>query len=154
MRVGLAWSGSKTHSNDKNRSIPLQLFKPLQNPALEFHCLQSEIRAEDQQYLAQFAWIHPHHSEIKDFTDTAALIAEMDLVISVDTAVAHLAGALAKPLWLLLPYVPDFRWLLQRTDSPWYPGAHLFRQPAIDDWQTPLAELLQKLQHQAAVTRP
>jgi ADP-heptose:LPS heptosyltransferase len=77
-----------------------------------------------------------HQSELRDFSDTAALIAGMDLILSVDTSVAHLAGAMGKPLWVLLPYSPDYRWLLNRTDSPWYPTATLFRQPAAGDWKS------------------
>jgi ADP-heptose:LPS heptosyltransferase len=95
--------------------------------------LQKEVRQSDAELLAASAIIT---HELKDFTDTAALIAELDLVISVDTSVAHLAGALGKPVWVLVSYVPDFRWLLSRDDSPWYPTARLFRQPCIGDWQS------------------
>ena len=83
--------------------------------------------------------------DIHDFADTAALIAELDLVISVDTAVAHLAGAMGKPVWLLLPLVPDFRWLLNRSDTPWYPTMRLFRQTRDGDWQEPIARIAQEL---------
>ena len=80
--------------------------------------------------------------EIEDMADTAALVANLDLVITVDTAVAHLAGALAKPVWLLLPLAPDWRWLIGRNDSPWYPSARLFRQPRIGDWDAVVAEII------------
>ena len=138
LRVGLAWSGSSLHKNDLNRSIPLALFASLLDLPIEFHALQKEISPEDAAFLADATAIAPHQNELIDFSDTAALIAEMDLVISVDTSVAHLAGALATPVWLLLPFMPDFRWMLDRIDSPWYPTATLFRQPVIDDWASVL----------------
>jgi ADP-heptose:LPS heptosyltransferase len=87
---------------------------------------------------------------LADFADTAAVIAQFDLVIAVDTAVAHLAGALAKPVWILLPQVPDWRWLLDREDSPWYPSARLFRQPQIGDWDSVIARLGQELRQELA----
>ena len=138
LRVGLAWSGSSLHKNDLNRSIPLALWASLLELPIEFHALQKDIRAEDAAFLADSTAIVSHQNELIDFSDTAALIAEMDLVISVDTSVAHLAGALAKPVWLLLPFMPDFRWMLDRTDSPWYPTATLFRQSVMDDWTSVL----------------
>ena len=145
LRVGLAWSGSSQHKNDLNRSIPLALFASLLELPIEFHALQKEIRAEDAAFLADTAAIRTHQDELLDFSDTAALIVEMDLVISVDTSVAHLAGALATPVWLLLPYMPDFRWMLDRSDSPWYPTARLFRQPVIDDWGSVLSAVADEL---------
>ncbi len=84
-------------------------------------------------------------NDLNDFSDTAALIENLDLVITVDTAVAHLAGALAKPVWLLLPFVPDWRWLLDRGDSPWYPTMRLYRQPEYGDWESVLKMLKQEL---------
>jgi ADP-heptose:LPS heptosyltransferase len=83
--------------------------------------------------------------ELKDFMDTAGLVANMDLVISVDTSVAHLAGALGKPLWVLLPFSPDWRWLLEREDSPWYSSARLFRQPKLGDWESVITRVSQEL---------
>jgi ADP-heptose:LPS heptosyltransferase len=83
---------------------------------------------------------------LKDFADTAALMDSLDLIITVDTAAAHLAGALGKPAWVLLKHVPDWRWLLERTDSPWYPTLRLFRQPNLGDWRTPIAQLVEALQ--------
>ena len=141
-RIGLAWSGSNTHVNDRNRSIPLAQLAPLLAKDVEFHCLQTEIRPSDRAAFDQSGIIM---HQLSDMADTAALIAAMDVVISVDTAPAHLAGALAKSLYILLPFSPDFRWLLQRRDSPWYPTAQLLRQPAIGDWQTPIQELVSTL---------
>jgi hypothetical protein len=85
-------------------------------------------------------------AELNDFADTAGLIAGLDLVIAVDTSVAHLAAAMGKPVWMLIPFVPDWRWMLGREDSPWYPSVRLFRQEKLGDWQIPLARILEKLQ--------
>lgn len=143
LRVGLVFSGSKEHKNDHKRSIPIELLEPLLAMPLDFHSLQKEFRLDDRQKLTDFSQLRIH--ELDDFTDTAALIAEMDLVISVDTSVAHLAGAMGKPVWILLPYSPDFRWMLERTDSPWYPAATLFRQTIAGDWSVVISELVAKL---------
>ena len=134
-RIGLIWSGTAGHTNDHNRSIALSLLTPLLDLDYTFYSLQKEIRDGDQEFMAQ-SRIISCADKLADFSDTAALISEMDLIISVDTSVAHLAGALGKPLWLLLPCVPDFRWLTDREDSPWYRTARLFRQPHIDDWHS------------------
>jgi ADP-heptose:LPS heptosyltransferase len=91
--------------------------------------------------LSLFKDIQLHQDELIDFSDTAALINEMDLVISVDTSIAHLAGALNKTVWILLPFMPDYRWMLDRADSPWYPNAVLFRQPRINDWEPVIDEV-------------
>ncbi len=134
VRVGLVWSGSTTHLNDLNRSLRLATLGPLLDLPVEWHSLQKEVRADDAAVLARDGRIRSHGDEIRDFSDTAALAECMDLVISVDTSVAHLAGAIGRPLWILLPHVPDYRWMLERADSPWYPTARLFRQPALGDW--------------------
>lgn len=144
-RVGLVWSGNQNHKNDHNRSIPLQLLKPLLDLDFEFHSLQIEIRPSDQPVFAESA-IFTHAQELHDFSDTAALISELDMVIAVDTSVAHLTGALGKPLWIMLPYVPDFRWLLDRDDSPWYPTARLFRQSILGNWDTVIEAVYSSLQ--------
>jgi tetratricopeptide (TPR) repeat protein len=135
-RVGLAWSGFTRHINDRHRSMTFRTLKPLLQLDCEFHSLQKEIRPEDRDALTESPQIQIHTDELRDFADTAALIAELDIVISVDTSVAHVAGALGKPLWLLLSYVVDSRWLTERSDSPWYPTARLFRQDRIGDWST------------------
>ena len=120
-RIGVAWSGNPEHLNDRWRSIRPELLTPLDS--FEFQSLPRS----------------------GDMADTAAAMSRMDLVISVDTAAAHLAGALGKPVWVLLPYVADWRWLSGRADSPWYPSATLFRQPAPGDWETVLRQVAEKL---------
>ncbi len=115
-RVGLVWSGSTGHKDDHNRSLTLQQLLPHLPDCYEYVSLQKEVREVDVQVLAGSA-IRRYGEELKDFTDTAALCELMDLVISVDTSVAHLAGALGKTTWVLLPYAPDWRWLLDRGDS-------------------------------------
>ena len=145
-RVGLVWSGSTQHKNDHNRSIPIHLFQSLFNMPVVFHCLQKEIREDDTAFLASQNNIHNHIEFLDDFSDTAALIDAMDLVISVDTSVAHLAGALGKETWILLPYSPDYRWMLETSDSPWYPTAKLFRQSAIGEWGSAINDIKQALQ--------
>ena len=146
LRVGLVWSGSTDHTNDYNRSIPLQILEPLLQLPIEFHSLQKDIQPDDVSVLSRLTQIHSHQAELNNFSDTAALIQEMDLVISVDTSVAHLAGAMGKLVWILLPLAPDFRWMLDRTDSPWYPTATLFRQSAIDGWPNVVSEVVQRLE--------
>ncbi len=134
LRVGLAWAGSVAHRNDRNRSLPLQQLLPLLDLDVEFHSLQKEYRGDDRARLDADGRIIDHAAELGDLADTAGLIAGLDRVITVDTAVAHLAGGMGRPVWLLLPFAPDYRWLLGREDSPWYPGMRLFRQAAPDDW--------------------
>ncbi len=130
-RVGLAWAGSQTHSNDRNRSIPVNRFEPLsQIKGIRFVSLQKDARQAPPDSLNLLDLTN----DLMDFSDSAALIENLDLVITVDTAVAHLAGAMGKPVWILLPYVADWRWMLDRDDSPWYPSARLFRQQKPGDW--------------------
>jgi hypothetical protein len=134
-RIGLAWSGRAEHNNDHNRSMRLStLLSPLAGFDATYVSLQREVRADDVPVLQGRSDILHFGEELKDYADTAALIANLDLVISVDTSVAHLAGALAKPVWILLPFIPDWRWLLDRDDSPWYPTARLFRQDDSRQW--------------------
>lgn len=127
-RIGMVWSGSTIHKNDHNRSIPLSQFSQLLNNSAHFFSLQKEVRTDDAQVLASFANVQHFGDQLQDFADTACLCELMDVVISVDTSVAHLAAAMGKPTWILLPYNPDWRWLLDREDSPWYPTVRLFRQ--------------------------
>jgi hypothetical protein len=143
-RIGLAWSGSPTNPNDANRSMPASLLAPLLHHDVEYHAIQKEFRPQDAEFLKESPII-THADELHDFLDTASLISEMDLVLSVDTSVAHIPGALDKKLWLLLPWVADFRWMTQREDSPWYPSARLFRQPRFDDWGSVIAKVSTEL---------
>lgn len=151
LRVGIAWAGRTTHANDKNRSMNLGQWQPLLNvPGVSFVSLQKEIPECDIAAMATNNKILSLGSELNDFSDTAALIQVLDLVISVDTSVVHLAGALGKPAWVLLPYVPDWRWLYNREDSPWYPSLRLFRQNAPHDWRDPVERAAVELRKLAA----
>jgi len=141
LRIGIVWAGNPDHKNDHNRSLLLKKFSSLLRLPFEFHSLQKDIREVDAQTIINFPHIYQHQDELHDFSDTAALIDAMDIIISVDTSVAHLAGAMGKKLWLLLPYLPDFRWMLDREDSPWYPSARLYRQEKINDWNSVLKNL-------------
>ncbi|HWP25853.1 MAG TPA: tetratricopeptide repeat protein [Xanthobacteraceae bacterium] len=132
--VGLAWSGNPAHRNDENRSMSLQTLLPLLETGATFVSLQKDVRPDDAAVLSAHPEIANFSNSLKDFAETAALIAQLDLVISVDTSIAHLAGALAKPVWVLLPYSADWRWLVDRDDSPWYPTARLFRQDETRSW--------------------
>ncbi|MGD0958964.1 MAG: tetratricopeptide repeat protein [Methylomonas sp.] len=145
-KIGLVWQGSTINPNDYSRSIPLELWEPILQLPLEFYSLQKEVHQKDIETLRHFRQIVTFFEELNDFSDTAALIAEMDLVISVDTAVAHLAGALAKPVWILLPFTPDFRWGLDSSISPWYPTATMLRQSASGDWPRVMAQLVDRLE--------
>jgi hypothetical protein len=147
-RIGIVWSGSLTNKIDLNpasrRYIPLAELAPLFDLPVEFHVLQKEFRTEDQALLPNFTQLHLH--ELTDFASTAALIQEMDLVISVCTSVAHLSGALGRETWVMLPYTADYRWLLEQEDSPWYPTVKLFRQHKIGDWAQQLTEISDLIQ--------
>lgn len=141
-RIGLVWSGAAAHGNDGRRSLSLaRLSGLLELPGFEWHALQKEVRPADAEILQQLPAIRQHQHALQDFADTAALIACMDLVISVDTSVAHLAGALGKPVWILLAAAPDYRWMLARDDSPWYPTAQLYRQTTPGDWDSVIARV-------------
>jgi len=142
-RVGIVCSGSAAHKNDRNRSIPLREFAPLGELA---QCLliQPEVRTGDLDTLRE-GWIRDCRALIGDLQDTAELLNTLDLLISVDTSVAHLAGAMARPVWILLPYSPDWRWMLDRSDSPWYPTARLYRQPRPGDWASVIAQVTDAL---------
>ena len=137
-RVGLVWSGNPHHKNDHNRSILLRDILPFLPNQLEYVSLQKEVREVDKLTLDSNPHILNFSSHLNDFVDTAALIENLDLVISVDTSVAHLSGALGRKTWTLLPNVPDWRWLLDRGDSPWYPSMKLYRQTCIGDWNSVL----------------
>jgi tetratricopeptide (TPR) repeat protein len=145
-RVGLVWSGKPTHKNDHNRSIALHRLAPLLSlSGIDFVSLQREYREADMAALAASRNLRRLDAALADFADTAAVVEAVDLVITVDTAVAHLAGALGKPVWILVSSIQDWRWLLQREDSPWYPTARLFRQPEIGDWDSVIGRLAREL---------
>lgn len=131
-RVGIAWWGSQ---HIARRSMAVATLAPVLGiPGLDFHALQKEMPAGDEAWLVAHPGVSDHSAALEDFADTAALVAHMDLVISIDTSVAHLAGALGVPVWIMLPASPDWRWLRDREDSPWYPSARLFRQARRGDW--------------------
>lgn len=136
LRVGLVWSGNPNHRNDRNRSIPLRTLSRILDADATFVSLQKDPRPDDKQVLLEFTGILDLTADLTDFVETAALLHCLDLVITVDTSVAHLAGALGCPTWILLPYNPDWRWLLGRDDSPWYPTIRLFRQPKPRDYDS------------------
>lgn len=133
-KVGIVWSGNVEYKNDVKRSIPIQQMMELAHKGLELICLQKEIRKEDKTKLAKYPKVKFYGDSLHDFSDTAALIELMDVVVTIDTSVAHLAGALGKPVWILLPFNSDWRWFLEREDSPWYPSVRLFRQKKSGDW--------------------
>jgi hypothetical protein len=121
------------------------MFAPIAALGLPLYCLQRELRPSDLPAFATLTNVAFFGQVIRDFSDTAALIAQLDLVVSVDTAVAHLAGALGKPVWLLLPFAPDWRWLLDRNDSPWYPTMRVFRQSRPGDWKAVISRVREAL---------
>lgn len=144
LRVGVICSGNRGNENDARRSIELARLASLAavRPGVELFVIQRDLKPDDADWLQQqSAHWHWLGAQISDFSDTAAALCCMDLVISVDTAAAHLAGALGLPLWIALPYVPDWRWLLNRSDTPWYPQARLFRQPQPGAWDEVVATL-------------
>jgi tetratricopeptide (TPR) repeat protein len=144
--IGVAWSGDRIHDNDLNRSIGLETLAPLFDlPDVGFVSLQYDIRERDLPVLSKLPTLQRFEQRFRDFADTAAAISLVDAVISVDTAVAHVAGAVGKPLLLLLPFAADFRWLRERQDSPWYPTARLYRQPKFGDWDSVIGALRQDL---------
>ncbi|WII92512.1 tetratricopeptide repeat-containing glycosyltransferase family protein [Kingella negevensis] len=145
-RIGIVWAGSPKHHRNLSRSITLNTIAPLLQFPAEFHCLQKDISPEDLAQIQQYPNLHTWAHEIQDFSDTAALAEQMDLVISVDTSVAHLAAAIGKPTWTLISHNPDYRWLLDRRDTPWYPSMTLFRQPENLSWGDVVAQILKELQ--------
>lgn len=151
LHVGLVWRGNPNHKNDRNRSVDPALLAPLMATGnVQWVSLQKGAKPDDLSALRRTAPIADWTEELSDFADTAALISALDLVITVDTSVAHLAGALAKPVWLLLPFAPDWRWLMARENSPWYPSARLFRQAKAGDWPSVLARVAATLREEAA----
>jgi tetratricopeptide (TPR) repeat protein len=143
-RIGLVWGGNPGMHRDRLRSIPLELLLPLINvPGTSFYSLQIGPGSEQAKELPPDVRLTDLAPELNDFSETAAIVANLDLVISVDTSVAHLAGAMGKPVWIMLNKGCDWRWFLQREDSPWYPTARLFRQTTAGGWQ----EVVNRLEH-------
>ena len=140
-RVGLVWSGSTNHRNDVNRSLSLAELMPHLPEGLDYVCLQKDIREADLKALGGYPQVRCMNDVIESFSDTAALCELVDVVISVDTSVAHLAGALGRPVWIALPFNPDWRWMLEREDSPWYDSARLYRQQKMGDWESVLTRI-------------
>jgi len=145
-RIGLAWRGSAGHGNDRNRSLPLGAFLSIIDESAAWFGIQKGMPTTDLEAVSAAPHLRIFDSEITDFEDTAALIAEMDLIITVDTSLAHLAGSMGRECWVMLPFNPDWRWLLNRDDSPWYPSVQLFRQSHIGDWAGVMAQLRVALQ--------
>jgi tetratricopeptide (TPR) repeat protein len=143
-RVGVAWSGNPKQQRDPERSIPYATLAPLLDARFEWHALQTDFRPGEEG-AARAAGMKVWRESLRDFAETAALAANLDLVITVDTSIAHLAGALGRPTWILLTWMPDYRWMLERPDTPWYASATLCRQPAPGDWAATLADVRRAL---------
>jgi tetratricopeptide (TPR) repeat protein len=142
-KVGLVWAGRADHSRDRQRSIRLEQFADLAGAGVCLISLQKgpAARQAHPPKMRLLDWT----DELVDWADTAGLVENLDLVISVDTAVAHLAGAMGKPVWVLVQFAPDWRWMLNRTDSPWYPTMRLLRQKSLDDWRSPISQAAEGL---------
>lgn len=149
--IGLVWTGNPAHVNDHNRSIALKRLGPLfEVPEARFFSLQVGPRSADPGVAGLDGHIEDLSADLTDFAETAAVLSALDLLISVDTAPLHLAGALGRPVWALIPFHPDWRWMLGRDDSPWYPSMRLFRQPARSDWDSVIARVRDELAALAA----
>jgi tetratricopeptide (TPR) repeat protein len=153
-RIAVVWAGRATHVNDRNRSVALAALAPLWSvEGAQFLSLQRDLRERDAAVLAGQARLAHLGGELNDFSDTAAVLALADLLISVDTSVVHLAGALGRPVWVLVPFSPDWRWTLDRDRSPWYPDARLFRQPSPGDWSSVIAHVREEVCALVAASR-
>jgi hypothetical protein len=145
-RIGIVWAGRPTHNNDRNRSVPLSTFAPLAAiPGLALVSLQ---KGPGQAQIAKYFGRAPLVSlgpELNDYRDTMAVLDQLDLIVTVDTSVAHLAGAMGRPVWIMLPFAPDWRWLLGRPDTPWYPTIRLFRQKEPKQWAPVMDEVVAAL---------
>jgi ADP-heptose:LPS heptosyltransferase len=145
-RIGLAWTGRPTHPNDRRRSVRLSRLLPLiEAGQATFVSLQKQVPDADRETMSAFAGMTDLSNDLTDFGETAALIENLDLVITVDTAMGHLAGAMAKPVWIMVPKASDWRWMLDRDDSPWYPTARLFRQAKPGEWDPVLSRVTDAL---------
>jgi len=169
-RIAVAWAGNPAHDNDRNRSIPFAALAPLFLPAntppqmgeasvevrvgANFISIQRELRIDEAAQLAAQPGLTHIGGALADFDDTAAVLALCDLLITVDTAPAHLAGAMGRPVWVLVPFAPDWRWTLEGETTPWYPSVGLFRQPALGDWSAVIARVASALQSGPYPTKP
>ena len=153
LRIGVCWRGGSV-SKIAGRSMTLSTFASLLKVDADFISLQKELEPTDAGSLPNLPNLRHYGSEQEDFADAAAMIAEVDLVLSVDTSIAHLAGALGKETWILLPYAADWRWFENRSDCPWYSSVRLFRQAAPGDWSFPLEEIRQTLVHKLIPSVP
>ncbi len=145
-RIGLVWAGRRREPVNRTRDMGLETFGPLMRLDIEIISLQKEIPDQDRQVLEATPEINRLGEKLSDFGDTAALIENLDMIITVDTVIAHLAGALGKPVWIMLRHSGEWRWLLDRRDSPWYPSARLFRQKSPGDWAGVVSDITQELQ--------
>jgi tetratricopeptide (TPR) repeat protein len=150
LRIGLVWSGNPNHPNDHGRSVPFRMLSGLLDVDAKFVSLQKNPRSPDVEALRERPDVVDFTADLTDSAATAALASCLDLVIAVDTAVAHLAAALGRPTWIMLPYIPDFRWLLDRDDSPWYPTVRLFRQSERREYGSVIARVRSELQAMVA----
>jgi len=154
LRIGIVWAGGTVFELDNLRSLSLDHFLPLMEiPGISLVSLQYGTRSQDLPDLGVQGLIFDMSPHLQNFSDTAAAIKHLDLIISCDTSVAHLAGALDKPVWILLRYCPDWRWMIGREDSPWYPSARLFRQERAEDWTAPMRRIVKAL-HQMIAEPP
>jgi len=150
-KIGIAWAGSPTHGNDRYRSCSLEDFARLADIAgVRLYSLQKGQAAEQIAYFADTINVVDLGKDFADFTDTAAAVENLDVVVSVDTSVLHLAGAMGKTVWALLPFAPDWRWMLEREDSPWYPTMKLFRQQTLGQWEPVFERIAEAIKMTAA----
>jgi hypothetical protein len=146
LRVGVVWAGAPAHKHDARRSLPLISFAPLfAQKNATFFSLTRDLRPGDAQHLPLYP-VEDLAPRLTDFAATARIVAGLDLVVTCDTSTAHLAGGMGKPVWVLLPFSPDWRWLRDGDESPWYPSARLFRQKKPGDWPGVIAEVVRALE--------
>jgi hypothetical protein len=146
-RIGICWSGNAVHVNDHNRSMELKELEPLLSLDIEWHIIQNDIRQKDDLYKNKYNNLYDWRNELVDFDRTAGLINNLDMVISIDTSIVHLSASMGKETWLMLPYAPDFRWLLNTDETHWYRNIKIFRQIEVQNWASVIEELERKLKN-------
>jgi hypothetical protein len=151
LRVGLVWSGLPQNTEDRNRSMTLERFAQALPPGPDYFSLQAAVRPVDHAALAARPWLRHFEGELRDFADTASLLAQMDLVVSVDTSVAHLAGAMGQRAWIVVPEPAPYCWMRDREDSPWYRSVRLWRQGPEREWSPVLARVREALAQRVAL---